>query len=407
MTEVPRPFDLREGTHYGTVSARRVGITDDAIGGADRATSLAASFPEFAFQSVGAVWPEKVPAGIDVMIAALDGASASELERAVLKLHRVPPATRIIVVLRNADLMNTRRLIREGAADVLPAPVSEPALALSLERLFQRESAPPSGGGNRGRVVALLKAGGGVGATSIGAQAAIVAARQGGESRPVCFADLDLQFGGASLYLDLPDGLSITDCLSAGAGLEQSPFASSLKKHSSGLRLLASPPAMVALETLTPELVTKLIRTLKRNFALTILDLPSVWTEWTNRALQLCDGIVLVTHLSVPHVNLVRRQLGVLAHQSLDKLQPILVCNAVSSEQQSALSIKAAETAIGRAFDAVIPADDRVMSGTANQGLEISAVRRGTKLEKAVGDLARLIAADALTAASASIRNGE
>ena len=153
MTEVPRPFDLRERPHYGTASARRIGIADDAIGGADRATSLAASFPEFAFESLDTLWPEKVPAGIDVMIVALDGASASELDRAISKLQRTPPATRIIVVLRNADLVNTRRLIREGAADVLPAPASEPALALSLERLFQRDSVPSGGGGNTGRVV--------------------------------------------------------------------------------------------------------------------------------------------------------------------------------------------------------------------------------------------------------------
>jgi len=232
-------------------------------------------------------------------------------------------------------------------------------------------------------------------------------ARQGRDSHPVCFADLDLQFGNASLYLDLPDGLSITDCISTGADIEQSPFASSLTKHSSGLRLLASPQAMVSLETLTPELVAKLIRTLRRDFALTILDLPSAWTEWTNRALNLCDRIVLTTHLSVPHINLVRRQLGVLMRQGLDKQQLILVCNAATSEQQSVLSIKAAENAIGRSFDVVMPADEKLMAAAANQGLEVSAVRRGTKLEKSVGDLARLIAADALTGASASIRSRE
>src|SRR5579864_5867333 len=110
VTEVPRPFDLREGTHNGTAGARRVGIADDAVGGADRATSLAASFPEYAFQSLGAAWPEKVPAGIDVMIVALDGASTPELEGAVSRLQRTSPATRIIVVLRNADLLNMRRL---------------------------------------------------------------------------------------------------------------------------------------------------------------------------------------------------------------------------------------------------------------------------------------------------------
>jgi pilus assembly protein CpaE len=407
VTELPRPFDLREGTHSGTGDARRIGIVEDVIGGADHAASLAASFPEFAFQTLGAVWPEQVPAGVDVMIVPLDGATANELERGILRLRRTPPSTRVIVVLRNADLITTRRLIREGAADVLPAPASEPALALSLERLFHRQAFSSEGGSDAGQVVGLLKAGGGAGASSLGVQAAIMLARQERGSRPVCFADLDLQFGSASVYLDLPDAFSVTDCLAAGADLEKSPFAGALTKHSSGLRLLAAPQAMVSLEILTAEVVTRLIRTLKRDFALTIVDLPSVWTEWTNRTLQLCDRTVVVTRLSVQHVNLVRRQLGVLARQGLDIQRPILVCNAVTSEQQSALSVKAAETAIGRAFNAVIPADERIMTAATNQGLEISAVRRGTKLEKAIGDLARVIAADALTAAPASMRNRE
>ena len=42
----------------------------------------------------------------------------------------------VVIALRDADVTTTRRLMRDGAADVLPAPVSEPALALSLERLL-------------------------------------------------------------------------------------------------------------------------------------------------------------------------------------------------------------------------------------------------------------------------------
>ena len=62
--------------------------------------------------------------------------------------------------------------------------------------------------------MALLKAGGGVGATALAVQVAalLAAARRGA----VCLADLDLQFGTAALYLDLPEAVTVTDCLSAG-----------------------------------------------------------------------------------------------------------------------------------------------------------------------------------------------
>ena len=152
---------------------------------------------------------------------------------------------------------------------------------------------------------------------------------------------------------------------------------------------------------LTPQLVDALISGLRRDFALTILDLPSVWTAWTNRALQLADRIVLVTRLSVPHVHLVRRQLGVLALQNLDSAaaHPGLQ----RRDRRSAESARRSRPPNARSaapFDIVLPEDARVMGAATNQGLPLSAVRRGTKLEKAVGQLADAIAADALVGAA-------
>jgi pilus assembly protein CpaE len=161
-----------------------------------------------------------------------------------------------------------------------------------------------------------------------------------------------------------------------------------LAKHRSGLSLLAAPRQLTPLETLAPTQTEALLGGLKRDFALTILDLPSVWTAWTNRALQLADRIVVVTHLSVPHMHMLDRQLGVLKTQGLENRNLTLVCNALSPEQTSLLSVKAAERALGREFAVVIPEDRKVMGAALNQGLELSAVRRGTKLEKAVSDLA-------------------
>jgi pilus assembly protein CpaE len=112
----------------------------------------------------------------------------------------------------------------------------------------------------------------------------------------------------------------------------------------------------------------------------------------------MADRIILVSHLSVGHVHLIRRQLGILALQNLDRVPLTLVCNAVTGEQQNLLAIKAAERALGRNFDVVLPEEARVMGAAANQGLTISEVRRGTKLEKALAQLADRIGADAFAA---------
>jgi pilus assembly protein CpaE len=367
-------------------NARRVGYVDGAIGGPDRVTSLAASFPNVDFVSVGSSWPLRPEAGLSALIA---GADVAEIDSVLTRLPALTARLPVIIALRNADVATTRRLMRGGAADILPAPVSDAALALSLERiLVGSDTAGPRG--PSGRIIGLLKAGGGVGATALGTQLAVMLASRGDEG--VCFADLDLQFGLGGLYLDLANAITLTDILGGGGSLEEAPLATAIARHRSGARLLAAPRELAPIETLNLQDVEGLAKALKRDFAITILDLPSVWTAWTNQALQLCDRIVLVTNLSVAHINLVQRQLKVIVAQRLDTIPLTLVCNRLSADQLGVVSVKAAENVLRRKFDIVLPEDRRLMNDAIAQGCQLSTIRRGSKLEKALAELAAVVA---------------
>lgn len=372
----------RGATPRPAASVRRVGVADSALGGPQALSTLAGLFPNMSFEAVTDAWRADLTAGLDILIAPADAARADDV---AMKLKLAPARPRVVLILRDADVQTTRRLMREGAADVLPHPVSEPALALSLERLLADVTAEPVRGPAAGQAVALLKAGGGVGATALGVQLAAVLANRGSE---VCLADLDVQFGSAGFYLDLPDALTVTDLVGSGSDLNDVPFATALARHASGARLLAAPREMTALETVTIRHAESLAAGLKRDFATTIFDLPSVWTAWTHRLLSLSDRIVLVTQLTVPHIQLAKRQLATLSAQMLDDKPVTLVCNAMSPDQANALSVKLAERALGRSFDVVVPEDRRTMLAAINEGLELSQVKRGTKLEKAVAELA-------------------
>lgn len=372
----------------GQTGTARVGVVDGALGGEQQIASIAALFPQVRFESLGPAWPDRAPAGVDVMIVPADAASAADVDAAVARLRQTGPAARTVVMLRNADVATTRLLIREGCADVVPFPTSEAALALCLDGILT----PHAQGGpeaSQGRIVAFLKAGGGVGASALVAQTAILMAQRGED---VCVADLDLQFGALAGYLDMPEAVTLTDCLNAGSGLKDLALKSTLIRHRSGLRLVAGPRQLTPLEALSPPQIESFLGALKREFALTFLDLPSVWTAWTNRALQMADRLVIVTRLSVPHLQMVDRQLQVLKAQGLDSRNLTLVINALAPEQTASLSVKAAERALGREFTLLIPEDRKVMSDAINQGAAIGAVKHGTKLEKSLVDFARLLA---------------
>lgn len=387
MADLSRVFRFAPMQRPNDVNARPVvAAALEAIGGDDRLTSLAALFPHVGFAPFPGLWPETIGPGLDVLVVGADAAHAEAIEQVLARVSLAPAGTRIAIVLRNADVTTTRRLMRAGAADVVPAPASEPALALCLERLLTAGPAQAAPGRRSGEVTAVLKAGGGVGATSLCVQTGFLLAQRAAGA--VCIADLDLQFGAAGLYMDLPDAVSIIDCLSSGSGLADTPYASALAAHRSGVRLLASPREIVPLETLNPDLADALVRGLRRDFALTLMELPSDWTAWTHQILTEVDRIVLVTQLTVPQIQLVKRQLRMLAAQRLEEKPLTLVCNAVSGDQLKAVPIKSAERALGRSFDVVVPEDRRLMDAAINQGLELASVRRGTKLEKALGELA-------------------
>jgi len=391
------PGDLRSAAASARASGQRVAYIDEVLG-TDEVAALASLFPTLSFEPIGSSWPDHLSQGVDILILGISAASGHQVEKAVNFLRTRPARLQVMVALRDADVVSSRALTRAGAADVVPLPANEAVWALAIERLLSRDSSSREPGRKQGQVVAFLKAGGGVGATSLGVQSAYQLVGRAGTDRKICFGDLDLQFGTAALCFDINEALTVTDCVAVGEVLEETQFATALAQHKSGIRVLAAPREATPLEALTPQLVEALIRGLRRDFALTVLDLPSVWTAWTNHALHLSDRIVLVTQLSVGHVHLVRRQLAILSMQNLDSLPLTLVCNAVTADQQNLLSIKAAEKALGRPFDIVVPEEGRAMVAAANQGLPTSEVRRSAKLDKALAQLADRIGADALVA---------
>jgi pilus assembly protein CpaE len=389
MPDVSSPAESRNAG-----AAIQVGIVDGAVA-PGQVSALGSLFPVFKFETL-LDWPNLTSQHHHILVAAVDANLPDSVSRAIQRLQLLLPLRRVLVLLHNFNTP-AASLLADTGATVLRAPAGEGALALALERLsasVMQAPAAPSG-----QVVALLKAGGGVGATSLGVQAVMQLAQSHGADR-VCFADLDLQSGSAALYFDLAEALTISDCLAVGDLLADTQFATALASHGSGARVLAATLDTLGLDMLTPSLVQTLIRGLRRDFSLTIIDLPPVWTAWTDQALQLADRILLVTNLSVLHVHLTRRQLDLIAQRGLNHLPLTLVCNRVTPIRQSLLSRKAAEAALGRPFDIQLPDDEPVMMDAVNQGVALSAVRRGTKLEKAIGMLAETIAAEAFAVGS-------
>ncbi|PXA93721.1 hypothetical protein DMC18_08200, partial [Caulobacter sp. D5] len=159
-------------------TAWRVGLCGAGLGADPPVAMLSAMFPAVTFRLLEGAWPERAAHTFDLLIVGLDGADPAEAERMTQRIAASAGRIEVLVAMRGADIDATRRLLHQGAADVLPAPVSDTTLAIALERIFCRLD---TGRAHKrsGEIISLLKAGGGVGATSLAAQAAVMLAGRG------------------------------------------------------------------------------------------------------------------------------------------------------------------------------------------------------------------------------------
>lgn len=207
--------------------------------------------------------------------------------------------------------MALHQLLRMGADTFVPYPLPENALHEAIENL--RKPAPqtamsPNGGasamlGGRDREGVVLPVhglAGGVGASTLAVNLAWELATLEKEGGPrVCLLDLDLQFGSASTYLDLPRREAVYELLSDTASMDDSSFQQALMTFNDKLHVLTAPADMLPLDMLGPDDVTTIIETARRQFDFVIVDMPKTLVQWTETVLGLSQVYFAVLELDM------------------------------------------------------------------------------------------------------------
>jgi Flp pilus assembly CpaE family ATPase len=291
----------------------------------------------------------------------------------------------VIATCEDVNLATTRALLNAGAVDVLPQPVSQSALLIALEKARHHMPTHRGGGGynQKGKIISFLKGGGGVGATATVVQMAHVLASRH-EEKKICIIDFDLQSGATALYMDLLPKRNMLDLTRYEGKMDGALLRSIMARHESGVHVLAAPPQIVPLETLNSALVETILSIAKQEFDIVLIDLPGVWNEWTNRALQLSDDIVLITETSIYNVNQTKRQLAMLDNQDLS-IKPLrLVANRYRKKLFGDIGLDDYKKCLGRDFTDTIPNDYDLVSKALNAGLPVSQFNRNSKYEQAI-----------------------
>ncbi|HEY8571551.1 hypothetical protein [Phenylobacterium sp.] len=279
----------------------------------------------------------------------------------------------VIAAAKGASGEQVRALFRAGAADVLTGPFSGEAVRASLTEAMQGQ---PAMGAMNGGVISVVKGCGGAGATTLALNLAALLTRGDGKRgrppRSTAVLDLDLQFGDASLALDVAPRSTVIDLLRAQQRVDARFLDSVMTDHASGLKLLAAPPSVVPLDAISGDFAIDLIEHSTTIFERTIIDLPSSWTDWTLPVLARSDMILLVTTSTVAGAMGARRVLDALGEAAVQR--PIML---VLNKVNGVIDALEKPTRIGKTLemgvDAGLPLDPAVVRASDRGELVVDA----------------------------------
>jgi len=303
--------------------------------------------------------------------------------------------TRLIAAAYEPPLAFVRSLIRAGAHDVVPLPLEvsdlEASLAPIRDELAKQDQMARVGAA---KTVSIIKSMGGIGATALLTQLGIRFAQNEAKfGREACLIDLDVQFGDAAFQLGLRPTLSLDDLIEAAGRLDGELLRATTAEHSSGLKLIAAPPSMIPLESLSSELAIEIVELAKREFGTVFLDLPSNWTNWSLSLLAQSDLVLLVSELSVASLHRARRQIELIRSQELEDLDLRIVINRFEKGLLRTVRPGDVRNALGKDIGYTIANDHPLMRSAIDQGLPIAEVKRKSAIGKDIAELDEGIAA--------------
>ncbi len=323
--------------------------------------------------------------GADVLILDVDPRSEEEMTHLRKVLQHEFPGTPIVVTAPEASLQDVRQFMHLGVVDFVPQPITQADLKTALEQVSRTRKVVDVPSDRQGHIISFLKAGGGVGASTLAVQSAcLLASRKRADKAPVCLVDLDLQFGTAALYLDLDNRVGVADLLETPDRVDRELLQSVMGHHSSGVELLAAPRDVVALESLHAKDLERCLKLIRGEYGTIFLDLPSAWTPWSYAAVRNSDLVILVIQLTVAGIRQARRQIETLQVHGLADVPVKVALNRFEKGWGKSVDVKDAENALGRKFDYFIANDYATVTDALNQGVALSAIKKKSKVEQSI-----------------------
>jgi pilus assembly protein CpaE len=286
------------------------------------------------------------------------------------------PGTRVIVIGRINDVALYRELVRRGVSDYVLAPVTALDVVRSICNLFSAPEAKAVG-----RIVAVVGAKGGVGASTVAHNVAWAIARDLAMDSVV--ADLDLAFGTAGLDYNQDPPQGIADAVFSPDRVDTAFVDRLLSKCTDHLSLLAAPATLEKVYDFGTEAFDAIFDTLRTTMPCIVLDVPHQWSGWTKRALIAADDILIVAAPDLANLRNAKNLFDLLKASRPNDRPPLYCLNQVGVPKRPEINAAEFAKAIESQPIVSIPFDPQTFGTAANNGqmiAEMAANHRTTEM---------------------------
>jgi pilus assembly protein CpaE len=292
--------------------------------------------------------------------------------------------TRVIVIGRFNDIGLYRDLMRRGVSEYLMAPVRALDVVGAICGLFSAPDAKPVG-----RVLAVVGAKGGVGASTVAHNVAWAIARD--LSLDSVVADLDLAFGTAGLDYNQDPPQGVADAVFSPDRIDTAFIDRLLSKCTDHLSLLAAPATLDRVYDFTAEAFEPVFDALRACVPCVVLDVPHIWTGWTKRVLIGADDILIVAAPDLANLRNAKNLVDLLRNARPNDRRPLYCLNQVGVPKRP--EIKPADFAKALEDDPVvsIPFEPPVFGTASNNGQMIAEVASSHRTAEMFRHLAQVL----------------
>jgi pilus assembly protein CpaE len=334
--------------------------------------------------------PDELLTRASCIVIEVDPAVPESLER-LAAIRRKAPALPQVVALAGANVALVRMLVKQGVADVVSLPFEmEELLQASVAAVEATIVAAPKST-KLAPVIAVVKAIGGCGATTIAAHLADELGRHSPNRRGACLVDLDVQQGSAAPMLGLAPRRSLQELLTAGARLDREFLRSVAAAHSDSLHLIAAPEDIMPLESIETDRLLTVLDVARNEFDRVVLDMPANWTSWNLSAVVAADLVLLVVSLDISSLRQAKRQIELFRTAGVDPRKIGVVVNRVERRLFRLISLDDVAKSQIIPILGSLPLDAQLLATAHDQGLLARQVQKKSQFMNGIAALAERV----------------